>query len=205
MRDAGTKPDGAWNTARASHSQARSMSVNEISRQKPVVAYLNIGPKTAKRVAWEDWSFTVVGPFQIEVTNESYGHLKDEHTYRVTVEERDDVIVPAECECPADRFRDEYDCKHKVALAAIGGPLVLEAARDYQPASEPTTAPERVTTAADKLRTDGGEVDAVAEGGGRRRSETDSCPHGQDGCDGPEDELPCFACWCEQQNREEVA
>ena len=43
------------------------------------------------------------------------------------VEDCDRLLVPAECECSADR---EYDCRDKVALATIGGPVVLQTAVD---------------------------------------------------------------------------
>lgn len=122
------------------------METNETNSQKTVVEHLTFGAKTAKRVTWESWEFTVVGPAQVLVTNASYGYLKDEHSYVVTVEEReeDGVVLPRECECPADRYNEEYDCKHKVALAAVGGPTVLEAAWVFS-----DTDP--------KLRADGGD------------------------------------------------
>ena len=124
------------------------MQTNDRDSQKSVVAQLNFGAKTAKRVAWESWEFTVVGPFEIEVTNASYGFLKDEHSYRVLVAEKEGAPLPVQCDCPADQYHDEYDCKHKVAVAAVGGPTVLQAAVDY------AVAPEQV-------RADGGcECDA---------------------------------------------
>jgi len=107
------------------------MATNESGRQKSPVQYLNFGAKTAKRVTWEAWSFRIVGPLQVLVTNESYGVEKDAHAYVVAVENVGGVIVPRECECPADRFRDDYDCKHKVALATVGGPVVLECAAAF--------------------------------------------------------------------------
>ena len=133
------------------------METNDNDRQKPAVSYLNYGAKTAKRGSWEDWEFTVIGPHLIEVTNASYGYLKADHSYTVGVEVRDGVAVPAECECPADQFTENYDCKHKVALATVGGPTVLNAALDFEPPARDD--PERTTTTetvADKLRADGG-------------------------------------------------
>lgn len=44
---------------------------------------------------------------------------------RVRMEERDGLAFPAGCECPVDKHREEYDCKHEVALAVIGGPTAL--------------------------------------------------------------------------------
>lgn len=97
------------------------------------------------------WSFRSVGPLQVEVVNESYGYLKDEHTYTVAVEERDGIVVPGECECPADRYHEEYGCKHKGALATVGGTVggtvVLNAARAFPLESEVRAKP--VTTVAD--------------------------------------------------------
>lgn len=107
-----------------------AMQDNDSAAEKSIVDELNFGEKTAKRVAWEAWEFTVAGPHQIEVTNASWGYLKDEHSYVVGVEERDGQPVPADCGCKADRFRDDYDCKHKAALAAVGNFVVLQAALD---------------------------------------------------------------------------
>jgi len=98
-----------------------------------VVESLSFGQKTEKRVRWESWSFTVVGEGRVEVINESYGFERDEHKYVVSVEERDGLFVPIECECPAD----EYDCKHKVAVAVVGGPVVLSAAMAFTSREEP--------------------------------------------------------------------
>lgn len=169
------------------------METNAPTAEKGIVAELQFGAKTAKRVAWEDWSFTIIGPLQVEVINESYGYLKDDHTYTVTVEERGGVVVPAECACPADRYREEYDCKHKVALATVGGPVVLEAARDF-PASDPE-ADSETATMADKLATDGGTKQAATDPE-RPRSNTETCPNGEEWCSGPDgDDLPCFACY----------
>jgi hypothetical protein len=114
---------------------------------------LNFGRKTAKRVAWEAWEFTIIGPHLVEVTNASYGYLKDDHTYTVGVEDRDGAGVPAECDCPADIHHDA-DCKHKVALATIGGPTVLNAAINFENPAPPSDSNR--DTIGDKLRADGG-------------------------------------------------
>jgi hypothetical protein len=58
-------------------------------------------------------------PTKVRATNVSYGFLKDEHSYVVNVEERDGQPLPASLECPVDEYRDDYDCKHKVALATV--------------------------------------------------------------------------------------
>ena len=150
------------------------MKAIETSGQKSIVDELNFGKKTAKRVAWEAWEFTVVGPHRVRVTNASYGYLKDDHAYVVGVEVRDGQPVPAECDCPADMYHEEYDCKHKVALAAIGGPTVLNAAVAYETPTNETDAVETANTAADKLQADGGvpaeteepaECDCTRDGG----------------------------------------
>lgn len=137
------------------------MSSKTTDAEKSIVEQLDFNTKTSKRVTWEEWEFTVVGPHQVEVTNASYGYLKDEHFYTVGVEVRGGRPLPAECACPAD-VHYEQDCKHKVALAAIGGPTVLNVALDYEtPASTHTRKNE---TVADKLQADGGDRDQ-REGG----------------------------------------
>jgi len=148
------------------------MATNESGRQKTAVEYLNFGAKTAKRVAWEAWSFRLVGPLQVLVTNESYGVEKDAHAYVVAVEDVGGVIVPRECECPADRFRDDYDCKHKVALATVGGPVVMESAAAFS-----IESPETVTS---------GGLTPVTDGG---RPESSACDCEELGS------LPCWSCY----------
>lgn len=134
--------------------EARSMTTKETSGKKSAVHELSFNGRTAKRVTWESWEFTIVGPYQVRVTNASYGSLKDDHTYVVGVEDREGLAVPAECECKADRYQEDADCKHKVALATVGGPTVLNAATEYE--TPATTDTPSVETVADKLRADGG-------------------------------------------------
>ena len=122
---------------------------------KSIVDQLEFGAKTAKRAGWEAWEFTIVGPHQVEVTNASYGCDKKDHSYTVGIDNRAGIPVPAECECPADLHR-ESDCKHKVALATVGGPVVLNAAVDYEDTGGLSVRDENVPTVADKLQTDGG-------------------------------------------------
>ena len=107
------------------------MEANTAERNKSAVEYLKFGAKTSKRVTWESWEFTIEAPHLVRVTNASYGCEKDDHSYLVGVEDRDGVLVPAECDCPADMYNREYDCKHKVALAAVGGAVVLDAAAGF--------------------------------------------------------------------------
>lgn len=158
-----------------------AMKDENCGSQKSIVDELNFGKKTAKRVAWEAWEFTVVGPHQVRVTNASYGYLKEDHAYVVGVEVRNGRPVPAECECPADMYHEEYDCKHKVALAAIGGLTVLNAAVAYETPTTETDAVETANTAADKLKADGG-VPAESD-------TPDECECMRDGG------FPCWPCY----------
>ncbi|QSG11815.1 SWIM family zinc finger [Halapricum desulfuricans] len=101
---------------------------------------MNFDTKTAKRVAWSEWEFTIVGPFEIEVCNASYGFKKRDHVYRVMIDEQGE---PVSCTCkgfkhyhgPNDRVG-----KHMLAVAAVGGPTVLNAAVDFDPAPAPVKA-----------------------------------------------------------------
>ena len=158
------------------------MTINaKTAEKRTAVEYLSFGAKTAKRVTWEAWEFTVVGPHLVEVTNASYGFEKDDHTYTVGVKECDGLAVPAECDCPADMYREDYDCKHKVALAAIGGKTTLDAAVAFSPHSTPV-GESKTETIAKKLKADGGKPA--------------TCLHGDPDCDGPSgDRLPCFECY----------
>lgn len=163
---------------------------NSAAEKRTAVDQLSFGAKTSKRVGWEAFEFSVEAPYLVRVTNASYGFEKGDHSYLVGVEDRDGVPVPAECECKADRYNDDYDCKHKVALATVGGPVVLQAAADLDNSaarlSEPAT--NSVTTGADKLQTDGGTA-TVAD-------DSDTCPNGDGRCDGPDGAgLPCFNCF----------
>ena len=95
--------------------------------------------KTAKRVAWSDWAFTIVAPFEIEVQNLSYGYLAEDHTYRVMVDEQG---VPVSCTCPGFKHYHSPNGrvgKHMLAVATIGGPTLLEAARAFPPNHESKT------------------------------------------------------------------
>ena len=120
-----------------------------------VLEQLAFDTKTAKRVAWSEWSFTVVAPFEIEIQNLSYGHLADDHTYRVMIDEQG---VPVSCTCPGFEYHHGPNGrvgKHMLAVATVGGPTLLEAARAFSPTPEPTGATE-TTTASKKLKADGG-------------------------------------------------
>lgn len=153
------------------------------NEKRTAVEYLSFDARTSKRVTWESWEFTVVAPFQVEVTNASYGYLKEEHAYIVEVEDRDGLVVPAECECPAD-VHWEPDCKHKVALATVGGPTVLDAAANFEEPSPETRG---------ALTADGG-LPAEDE------LDVECCPNGDPDCGGPNgDELPCFPCFYREE------
>lgn len=158
------------------------MTDNNRGKEKDAVEHLSFGAKTVQRVTWEAWSFRIAGPCQVEVTNDSYGYLKDDHRYVVGVEERDGVAVPAECGCKADRFNDDYDCKHKLALATVGGPVVLEAATRFPVESETEDPDSSETTAADKLAPDGGVSGETTH-------------EDEDECACVDWSLPCFECY----------
>ena len=130
------------------------MQTNNTTEEKTAVDYLNFGAKTAKRVDWEAFEFTVTAPERVKVTNASYGYLKDDHAYTVGVDEQDGVIIPKSCECPADQYSEDYDCKHKVALAVVGGPAVLSTAMMCGAASSPSEQSDETPT--ESLRADGG-------------------------------------------------
>jgi len=166
------------------------MQSTDSSSEKRVVEELNFDAKTARRVGWEAFEFSVEAPHLVRVTNASYGFEKSDHSYLVGVEDRNGVLVPAECECKADRFNEQHACKHRVALATVGGSVVLQAAVDFEKAAAgfQVSTPESVTTAADKLETDGGTTTVA--------NDSDTCENGNERCDGPKDmELPCFDCF----------
>jgi len=168
----------------------KPMQDSTTTADKSIVDELNFGVKTSKRVSWEAWEFTIEGPHLVRVTNASYGFEKHDHSYLVGVEEREDLYVPTECECKADRYDDDHDCKHKVALATVGGPVVLQAAVDFENAAAgfPVTTPENLTTGADKLETDGGTA-TVAD-------DSDTCENGDERCNGSDGTgLSCFDCF----------
>jgi|GEM_PF-544733 len=157
---------------------------------KRIVEELNFGAKTSKRVGWEQFEFGVEAPHLVRVTNASYGCEKDEHSYLVGVEDRDGLLVPAECECPADKYNEEYDCKHKVALATIGGPVVLQTAVECP---TPTVDGEGAdsTTLAERLRADGGVIaeERREDGAGVIEAEHEDCD-----CAELSDDFPCWPC-----------
>ena len=163
------------------------MEATTTSTDNGIVDELDFGSRTAKRVGWEAFEFSIVGPHQVEVINASYGFEKDDHSYTVGVEVRDGVAVPVECDCPADIHR-EPDCKHKVALATVGGSTVTNAAVRFEETQESDSAPpfplltsEETTTLAGKIETDGG---------------PETCRNGNVHCNKSADEtLPCFACF----------
>jgi hypothetical protein len=182
-----------WNTRTVAFGgYQKAMSENDSAADKRnAVEYLNFGAKTQKRVTWEAWEFAVEAPHLIRVTNASYGFEKADHSYLVGVEDCDGVLVPAECECPADMYRDDYDCKHKLALAVVGGPVVLGAAVDY-----PTEI--NASSRESELRADGGATTEGVDGEANNLDavKPDECIDSEGWCPGPDgDSLPCFACF----------
>ncbi|MFC7042200.1 SWIM zinc finger family protein [Halonotius sp. GCM10025705] len=173
------------------------MEDTQTPADKTAVDELNFGAKTAKRVGWEQFEFAIESPHLVRVTNASYGYEKDDHSYLVGVEDRGGLLVPAECDCPADKYNEEYDCKHKVALATIGGSVVMEAAVEQ---STPTmeAGEHTSTTLAERMRPDGGVIVEEDRGDDTRliESQMSDCPNDEKFCSGPNgDSLPCFACF----------
>lgn len=162
-------------------------TTNASEEKRTALEHLNYGAKTAVRVGCAAWEFTVSGTDKLAVTNASYGYLKDDHSYTVTIDDVNGVAIPETCECPADQFNDDYDCKHKVALASIGGPTVLSAALDGGGRALSRTTldtPIRQPTTDSGIR------------GSSSPEETNGCPHNRAGCNGPEsDKLGCFDCY----------
>ena len=163
------------------------MTANTTAADKSIVTELDFTSRTGKRVAWEAWEFAIEGPYLVRVTNAAYGYLKDDHSYTVGVAERDGQLIPSECECPAD-VHHESDCKHKVALAVCGRAVVMQSAVDYEPSGD-TEARQNASTAAEKLRTDGGT--AAQEG---EDSPLDAPEHTECDCDELSDDFPCWPC-----------
>jgi hypothetical protein len=145
--------------------------------------HLDFNGRTRKRAEWEAFEFEIAGPYQVRVRNASYGEAMHEHAYVVGIEDRDGVLVPAECECPADLHHDR-DCKHKVALAIRGGSLLMQAAADYEPPEAPVPR-ETLPTLADKLRSDGG---AISDSAFPPTAADESC-----WCEAHD--MPCFDCY----------
>lgn len=127
-------------------------TTSRTGEKRTAVEHLDYTSRALDRVRWEAHEFTVIGPHQIRVTNASYGYLKEDHAYTVGVEMRDGLAVPAECECPADIHHDT-DCKHRVALAVVGGPTVLNAAVNF---GRPT--PDRGVATDGGCECDGSEI-----------------------------------------------
>ena len=176
--------------------ERKPMGDTPTTADKRIVEELNYGSKTAKRVGWEAWEFEVEKPHLVRVTNASYGCEKENHSYLVGVEDRDGLLVPSECECPADKYNEEYDCKHKVALATIGGPVVLQASVECPTPTVDSDGTDS-TTLAERLRADGGVIAEERRDDARALIEAEhECPNGEEWCSGPDaDSLPCFACF----------
>jgi len=150
--------------------------------------HLDFSSRTRKRAEWEAFEFAVVGPYQVRVTNASYGKDMHEHAYVVGIEARDGVLIPAECECPADIHGDR-NCKHRVGLVIHGGSPIMSAAAAYDPPTDPRQAP-KVETVADKLRSDGG-----ARHGPVPVEPPEFASDTDDGCWCEDNDMPCFDCY----------
>lgn len=93
--------------------------------QARIVATLDLDAQTIKRTQWTAWSFTVTGPFTIRVTNESWGAEAADHAYDVTIAEtREGIYAPIACSCPAAMYHSGA-CKHRAAVAIVGGPKLI--------------------------------------------------------------------------------
>lgn len=150
--------------------------------------HLDFSSRTRKRAEWEAFEFAVVGPYQVRVTNASYGKDKHEHAYVVGIEDRDGVLVPAECECPADIHGDR-DCKHRLSIVIRGGSLIMSAAAAYEPPTG-TGATPKVETVADKLRPDGGALPGPVP-----VEPPEPTPADDKGCWCEAHDMPCFDCY----------
>lgn len=155
--------------------------------KRTALEHLSFSTRTNKRVTWEAWSFRLAGPYQIEVCNESYGYQKADHTYVVGVEERGNVVVPAECSCPAD-IHGEDACKHRVACATVAGTTVLNAAVSYETPTRNKDDQQSTTTARDVLANDSALL-ADTQGPEDNACKNQWCE------DRDADSLPCFACF----------
>jgi len=174
-----------WWDTRPRFWNPEAMNTNTPAEDKRnAVEHLSFGAKTEKRVTWEAWEFAVEAPHLIRVTNASYGFKKADHSYLVGVEDCDGVLVPAECECPADMYRDDYDCKHKLALAVVGGAVVLGAAVDY-----PTDS--NASSGETQARTDGG---VTTEETGEESHPLDAEEREECDCAELSNGFPCWPC-----------
>ena len=101
----------------------------------------------------------------------------------------DEKGVPVSCTCPGYEHHHKPKGrvgKHMLALATIGGPTVLEAARDFSVDTNHEETDVKTETSAENLRPDGGSPE----------EETGTCPNGDPDCDGLDgDDLPCFGCY----------
>lgn len=162
---------------------------------KRVVEELNYGSKTAMRAVWTAWEFSIEGSSLVQVTNASYGCEKDEHSFLIGIEDRDGLPVPVECSCPADEYNEEYACKHRVACAAIAGPVVLQAALTH---ATPTVDTDEGASPSFEpgVRPDGGAIleDEREDGAGVIEAERE-CVNGDRGCEGSDGSVTCFECY----------
>lgn len=185
------------------------MKEHTSDRQKRIVQQLNFDARTAKRVRWTEWEFTIIAPHQVRVTNASYGSEQADHTYTVTIADHNDadVVVPLHCDCPADHYNED-DCKHKVAVAVCGGPVVLGAAMAYTTDRDAQSTTRVMTDGGQQVDHDGRDRDVEPERARERAAYMRAPAHDRaaradalgltcpEWCDGPDDEeLCCFRCF----------
>lgn len=206
-------------------TEGEAMGDHTTDRQKRIVQELTFDGRTAKRVRWTEWEFTIDAPHQIRVSNASYGIEKDAHTYTVTVadhERQDGLYVPLACDCPAYHFGDdELACKHMVAVAVCGGSVLLGAAmaymgeksddRDYDGTELDTTSCRQRVVAADGGCDQAPHDDRDIEPERARERESEGYPASTrmtpkeradalgfdhiEECDGESQGLRCFRCY----------
>jgi hypothetical protein len=71
----------------------------------------------------------------------------------------DEQGVPVSCTCPGFEYHHSPNGrveKHMLAVATVGGPTLLEAARAFSP-NQGSTGATATTTASEKLKADGGQ------------------------------------------------
>lgn len=172
----------------ASERNPEAMTINAKAADKSTVLNsLAHDTKTAKRIAYSQWEFTIAGPFEIKVCNASYGYLRDEHTYRVMIGE---AGTPVSCSCK--RFKHYHNPngragKHILAVATVSGQTSLDAAREFSLHSTPSGA-TNVKIVVEKMKTDGRLMTT--------KPDPETCPNGEPYCDDPESyDLPCCGCY----------
>jgi hypothetical protein len=107
-----SKRPGVVAPDRASPIKEEAMDINAFTTKKG--AELNFGTGTARWVAWEDWSGSIVRQLSPAVINEPYGYHRDDRTNIVIVEKRDDTTALPERVCSVNLlcwpyYRDGFE------------------------------------------------------------------------------------------------